>query len=585
MSQNLTWPPSPAVMQSLLPAFDFTTVVTSSDFGIVFFANQKSLDRQVALKAFSPALAAIPNFRKDFETSSKLAARLRHTNLIGILDSGEVGGMLYLVMEFVPGKSLACSTQGQIIEFGQSLMIVDAICEGLAHAHDSELVHGHLDNLSILLNQNGVPKIGNFGLGRAVHTDPQVDVPLHFTAPEVLENPSAFTKASDVYSVATLFYEMVTGKLFSPHAPPLSSVCGCSAAVDSVLKRGTDPDPLERYSDAGAFQFALKQAVGAKKVPVGASATARPSPVSTLARPLPKAGFDSKLIVKITIIIVLLIAIFITWEIREKALTNYEREKQEILAKQKFAKDQAVAQMEEMKALEKPLRPVRPDRIPKESGIEERPADSLERLPSAPAMPRSEGEKAPKLDSTLPHGNTNVTGLDSNVAGVDSKVAELDSNVAELDSKVAELLLAAAEKRENEHNDNIKSLHWALGSYIRNLSSGGKAQFEPSVNAILKLVEDNRLKIEEIKDMGKKDVFSLSNEMLKLGNYHSDKQIQIDTQAEARIGKIRDAYVAKVTVIKDEAAAAGQVKVAADIQKLIKDAEDLDSWAESFGGK
>ena len=98
-------------------------------------------------------------------------------------------------------------------------------------------------------------------------------------------------------------------------------------------------------------------------------------------------------------------------------------------------------------------------------------------------------------------------------------------------------------------------------------------------------MEDNRLKIEEIKDMGKKDVFSLSNEMLKLGNYHSDKQIQIDTQAEARIGKIRDAYVAKVTVIKDEAAAAGQVKVAADIQKLIKDAEDLDSWAESFGGK
>ena len=74
-----------------------------------------------------------------------------------------------------------------------------------------------------------------------------------------------------------------------------------------------------------------------------------------------------------------------------------------------------------------------------------------------------------------------------------------------------------------------------------------------------------------------------SMEMKKLVSYHCDKQVQIDTQAGSAIGKIRDAYVAKLAPIKDEAKAAGQIKVAADIEEILEDAGDLDSWAESFG--
>lgn len=106
MSQTPEWPPTPEVMHSLLPAFGFTSMVTSNDHGAVFFANQKSLDRQVAVKVFSPLLGVDSIFRDAFENSSKLAAGLRHTNLIGILDSGRAGAMPYLVMEFVPGKLL-----------------------------------------------------------------------------------------------------------------------------------------------------------------------------------------------------------------------------------------------------------------------------------------------------------------------------------------------------------------------------------------------------------------------------------------------------------------------------------------------
>ncbi len=824
MSHTPEWPPSPEAMHSLLPAFEFTDMVTSSDLGAVFFANQKSLDRQVALKVFSPALAADPGFHKAFGNSSKLAAGLRHTNLIGILDSGEVGGMPYLVMEFVPGKSLARSTQGHIVEFGQSLSIINAISEGLAHAHDAGLVHGHLDNLSILLNQNALPKIGNFGFGRAVHTDPQVDTPTHFTAPEVLADPSAATKASDVYSIAALFHGLITGKPFSPEAPAPSSVCGCRPAVDAVLKRATDADPLKRYSDARAFQAALNQAT-AKPAPAPASSGPSSTPPPTAARP--KAGSDSKLLVKIAIIIVLLIAIFFTWELQKKVRADRERENREIHAKQKLAKEQAAALVAEMKALEKPVSPAfPPDHDPSDNKVEESPKDSLERLrsgladgrrsempvgsvkkgnrtyflveenmqwaeatqfaeehgayladPSAdlgwldaeltkgrkcllgaarsggdswvlsdgkpwspPAQPEGDGQflvtsRSGTFDSVDAHdshpfviewrddgsnpgslanllsatrasldgeapvfppgtvisgerrylfvkrpvtwseageiaksggGHLLVAATSEEIADVakmtnrikakegiwlggslvddlwqwvtgepwktavwadDSDATEEgvalalrprdgwvamdrgdtadgfliewsedekapnpgsaspagNGQLAELDAKVKELIRAAAKKREDDHATNIKRLHWDLDSYLRNLSGTGKDQYGSSVNALKELVDDNRLEIDKMKDMSENREIIASMEMMKLINYHCDKQAQIDTQAEAGIGKIRDAYVTKVTAIKDEAKAAGQMKVATDLEEIIEDAEDLDSWVESFG--
>ena len=824
MSYNTEWPPSPEAMHSLLPAFEFTAMVTSSDFGAVFFANQKSLDRQVALKVFSPALAADPAFAKAFGNSSKLAAGLRHTNLIGILDSGEVGGMPYLVMEFVPGKSLARSTQGVAVEFGQSLSIIDAICEGLAHAHDGGLVHGHLDNLSILLNQNAVPKIGNFGFGRAVHTDPEVNVPTHFTAPEVLADPSSATKASDVYSIAAIFHGLITGKPFSPQAPAPSSVCGCRPAVDTVLKRATDPDPLKRFSDARSFQVALNHAA-AKPAPAPASSApvVKPSPTAAL----PKAGSDSKLLVKIAIIIVLLVAIFFTWEIRKKVLANHEKESRENIVKQRLAKEQAAALAAAQKAMEKPGLPAfPPNHNPADPKDEESPEDSLERLRSALAdgrrseMPVGSVKKGDRtyflveenmrwaeatqfaeehgayladpsadlgwLDAELTKGRTcllgaarsggdswvlvdgkpwspssppegdglflvtarsgtfaSVSASDSHpfviewrddgsnpgslanllaatrasldgespvfppgtvisgdrrylfvnrpvdwkqadeiarsggghllVAATPEEIAEVakitnrikakegiwlggsleddlwqwvtgepwktavwaddsdaseegvalalrprdgwlakdrddtadgfliewsddekssnpgsappagNGKVAELDAKVKELIRAAARKREEEHATNIKRLHWDLDSYLRNLSGSGKDQFGSSITALKELVEDNRLEVDRMKDMSENGEIIASMEMLKLVNYHCDKQVQIDDQAEVGIGKIRDAYVSKVTAIKDEAKAAGQMKVATDLEEIIEDAEDLDSWAESFG--
>ena len=381
MSYNPEWPPSMEAMHALLPAFEFTSMVTANDFGSVYFANQKSLDRQVAVKVFSPALGADAAFRNAFENSSKLAAGLRHTNLIGILDSGRVGEMPYLVMEFVPGKSLSRSTFGQIVEFDQALAIIDSICAGLAHAHDAGLVHGHLDTLSVLLNQHAVPKVGSFGFGRAVHTDPDTKAPRHYTAPEVLVEPTSARKSSDVFSLAAIFHELITGQPYSPGSPPASTLCKCRPAVDVVLKRATDPDPEKRFEDARAFQTALQKAAEPpKKAAPRATTTATPLPA-------PEGASNSKLMIKLALIVALIFAILFTWEFLKKTRADREAENLRIIQMEKARKEeQAAAQAAANKAIEdarNQRNAAVPEAQPRYQKEAETPAESLSRLRSA----------------------------------------------------------------------------------------------------------------------------------------------------------------------------------------------------------
>lgn len=393
MSQTPEWPPSPEAMHALLPAFEFTSMVTANDLGSVYFANQKSLDRQVAVKVFSSMLAADAAFRNSFENASKLAAGLRHTNLIGILDSGRAGGMPYLVMEFVPGKSLAHSTRGQVVDFAQSLGIIDAICEGLAHSHDAGLVHGHLDTLSVLLNQHAVPKIGSFGFGRAVHTDPDIKAPRHFTAPEVLVEPTSAKKTSDVFSLAAIFHELITGQPFSPGSPPASTICKCRPAVDGVLKRATDPDPEKRFEDARAFQTALKNATEPPRKAASSSVPARAAAATpaTVISAAPESGEGLKRAIKLAIIVVLLFAIYFSWEVLKKSRIDREKQGLEIIAKQEASKAAAAALIAEQQALVDARRlntRPNPEVQPRLEKKPETPAESLTRLCSALASGR-----------------------------------------------------------------------------------------------------------------------------------------------------------------------------------------------------
>ena len=686
-------------MNALLPAFEFTDIITSNAAGAVYFANQRSLGRQVAIKVYSPMAENGDAFRKSFGNASRLMAGLKHTNLIGLLDSGHAGNLPYQVMEFVPGKSLARSTRGQVVEFRQAMALFDGICEGLAHAHGKGLVHGHLDTLSILLNQQAVPKIGGFGLERAVHTDTEALVPVHCTAPEVLAKPGTATVRSDVYSLGAIFYELITGTPMAPGAAPASTLTTCRSEIDAVLKQATATDPDGRMADVRAFHTALKgAAAGPDRKAGGGAAQSPPAPRKAVVQ----SGHGPKMLLKVAIIIGLLFGINLAWKAKDSAHADRARENREIIAKGKKEREDAIAlaAAERASNVAKPASQPLPEAAVPEMLIPE--AAVPEPVPEVDPMEAFAAALAADLTATrlslagespvyppgtvtsgsrhyvyvpypvtweqagglaesggghlmVPSDSAEIGELEEVTGGIvaDKGIwlgASLDDGVwqwvtgepwteakwignarsgeegtamvvrpgkgwdtmargdeasgfliewsddlkaatpgetvsaaalaaAELTTRVQELVLAADKKRSVSLAENVKKFTWDLDAFVKGLAKGGQTAWRPHVDALKGCVKDNRILPEEIGAKG----ISVSPEMVKLVNYHIKKQGEIGTQFAGDAGKIRDAFVAKLAAIRDDAKAAGQTKVFGDTAATIEKAEDLGAWIRSFG--
>lgn len=362
--------PALETMSSLLPAFEFKALISSNDFSAVYMASQRSLDRDVAIKILAPQVSDRTDFRQSFETTARMMAKLNHPNLIGVYDSGLVDGMLYFVMEFVPGKSLERSAKGQCVELSQAIHLVTGICAGLTQAHQHGILHGDLCPANILLNQKAEPKIGNFGFTHAA--DP-ADRKSPYGAPEI--SGQTATKPGDIFAVGAILYELLTGRPQKPGSAPPSSHSKCGPAIDAIWSKATHADPAERYADAKALASALAESTQSARLPitssVGATPKAKPaaSPQnSDKASPKPEApaqsdseespppppkvrvGFNWKLVRNLIIIAGLLYAISLAWDNYQKQTAKREREHMQALIDEKAAKEKK--RLEDLKRAE-----------------------------------------------------------------------------------------------------------------------------------------------------------------------------------------------------------------------------------------
>jgi serine/threonine protein kinase len=378
-------------MNRLLPAFEFKMVIAANDFGAVYLANQRSLERDVAIKILAPQVSEEAEFRHSFETTARTMAKLNHPNLIGVYDSGCVEGMLYFVMEFVPGKSLDRSSRGQCVELEQALRLVEGICAGLAHAHDHGVVHGNLNPTNILLNQKAAPKIGNFGLSHAGKAaDPGSS---SFSAPEVITHQTGATRSSDIYSVGAILYELITGQPHTATALPPSSLSKCGPALDAIWLHATHPIPSQRFPDLRSLSKELPALLKTPRTPIKAVIPASqklavgvpaPTPPGTALLPVKhQVGFNWTLVRNLFIIAGLLLAIWVTNEYYETKGTRQAKENQEALAKN-AAQEKANAEARQ-RARQNENRPAQPDlTIPSRPTLPdsnlENPSESLARL-------------------------------------------------------------------------------------------------------------------------------------------------------------------------------------------------------------
>jgi len=198
----------------------------------------EELDRPVAIKVLAEHLAGDPEFRARFLREARIASRLQHPNLVRVFDIAETDELPSIVMELVNGPTL----DGGRLTLAEAALVAD----GLAHAHASGVVHRDLKPGNLLRGADGVVKIADFGIARAVEETRLTQIgtvlgTLRYLAPEQAEGREVGPEA-DVYSLAVVLDELLDDK---------------PREVERVLGRARSQKPRERPT-AGEVAAALR---------------------------------------------------------------------------------------------------------------------------------------------------------------------------------------------------------------------------------------------------------------------------------------------------------------------------------------
>lgn len=260
----------------------------------VYSAVDERLDRPVAVKVMSAALSTDPAFADRFAREARVAARLSHLNAVAVYDQGSDAGHVFLVMELVRGRTLRdlLRERGALTP-AEAVSILEPVLGALAAAHRAGLVHRDVKPENILLSDDGVVKVADFGLARAIEADASstrtglMMGTVAYCPPEQIARGSADAR-SDVYSAGVVLFELLTGS--TPYAgenamaiayqhvnsdvpPPSSRRPGVPLQLDEVVLRATSREPSGRPLDAGAFLAELHDA----RVDLGLPVVAVPS--------------------------------------------------------------------------------------------------------------------------------------------------------------------------------------------------------------------------------------------------------------------------------------------------------------------
>ena len=180
---------------------------------VVYLAHDGELERPVAIKVLAEHLSGDDDFVARFVREARLASRLSHPNVVHVYDAGDEDGRPFIVMECVSGGSLADTAQlppERVVALGAQA------CSGLQHAHDAGLVHRDVKPANLLVRDDGVLKIADFGIARVSESTRHTQVgtvlgTAAYLAPEQVSGEDA-TSASDLYALGAVLYELLTGR-------------------------------------------------------------------------------------------------------------------------------------------------------------------------------------------------------------------------------------------------------------------------------------------------------------------------------------------------------------------------------------
>ena len=212
------------------------TVLGRGGMAIVWRASDVQLERDVAIKVISDVLATDPRFVARFQREARLAAGLSHPNLVKVFDFSVDGGRPFLIMEYIPGGTLA-EARGRGLDAD---VLARDLLDAVAHIHAAGILHRDIKPGNVLLGADGSPRLTDFGIARSDETTAltqtgQVLGTLRYIAPEVAAGEPASVQ-SDLYSLGVLLREVGGDHADEP--------------LRSLLARLTAPDPRDRPRSA-----------------------------------------------------------------------------------------------------------------------------------------------------------------------------------------------------------------------------------------------------------------------------------------------------------------------------------------------
>ncbi|MFH0953889.1 MAG: protein kinase [Verrucomicrobiota bacterium] len=264
-----------------LGQYEIVEEIGRGGMGTVYRARQPSLNRDVALKVLAPHQAVSPERLERFRREGAIVAGVAHPNIVQVHELGEESGTHYIAMELVAGRTVAQQLKEKGgLPYRDAVSIALQVAGALGAVHKKGLVHRDIKPSNIFVTEDGLAKLGDFGVAlladqpeaeRLTLTQTAVGTP-HYMSPEQVKDSKSITPASDVYSLGVVLYEMLAGehpfaelsanevlsKQVNEPYPPIRRFRGdLPDDLEHILNRCLEKDALDRFPDGTALREAL----------------------------------------------------------------------------------------------------------------------------------------------------------------------------------------------------------------------------------------------------------------------------------------------------------------------------------------
>ncbi|KQX37300.1 protein kinase [Streptomyces anulatus] len=266
----------------------------------VYLAYDSALDRQVAIKTLHTELGREQSFRERFRREAQAVAKLQHTNIVSVFDTGEdeLGGALmpYIVMEYVEGQPLGSVLAADIRTHGampadKALKVTADVLAALETSHEMGLVHRDIKPGNVMMTKRGIVKVMDFGIARAMQSGvtSMTQTGMVVGTPQYLSPEQALGRGvdarSDLYSVGIMLFQLLTGRIpFDADSPlaiayahvqeepvaPSSINRSVTPAMDALVARALKKNPNERFPSAAAMRDEIARVLNASGGQTGA---------------------------------------------------------------------------------------------------------------------------------------------------------------------------------------------------------------------------------------------------------------------------------------------------------------------------